>query len=43
MGPILMGIFTRITGSMRTGVISLIILFIIGLLIMIRLPKDIVN
>jgi MFS transporter, UMF1 family len=43
MGPILIGIFTRITGNMRVGVISLIILFIIGLFIILKLPKDIIN
>ena len=38
LGPFLVGVVTQITGKTNNGIISLIILFIIGGLIMIRVP-----
>lgn len=38
LGPFLVGVVTQITGKSNNGIISLIILFIIGGLIMIRVP-----
>ncbi|HNZ41028.1 MAG TPA: MFS transporter [Clostridia bacterium] len=39
MGPLLMGLFGIITGHSRYGILSLILLFIIGFVLLSRLPK----
>ncbi len=39
MGPLLVGITAQLTGSSSHGVFSLVILFIIGLVILIRVPE----
>ena len=39
MGPLLVGVTAQLTGSSSHGVFSLVILFIIGLLILIRVPE----
>lgn len=39
MGPLLVGVTAQLTGSSNHGVFSLVILFIIGLLILIRVPE----
>lgn len=39
MGPLLVGVTSQITGNSRTGVFSLIILFIIGILILAVVPE----
>jgi MFS transporter, UMF1 family len=39
MGPLLVGATAQITGSSSHGVFSLIVLFIIGLLILVRVPE----
>jgi MFS transporter, UMF1 family len=39
MGPLLVGITAQVTGNSSSGVFSLIILFIIGLLILIKVPE----
>lgn len=39
LGPLLMGAFAIITGHSRYGILSLIILFIIGYILLSRLPK----
>lgn len=38
MGPLLMGTITLITGNIRVSVLSLILLFAVGLTVMIKLP-----
>ncbi|MGM0875224.1 MAG: MFS transporter [Bacillota bacterium] len=46
MGPLLVGVTAQLTGNSSSGVFSLIILFIIGLLILARVPEpknDLVN
>ncbi|MBF7096948.1 MFS transporter [Alkalibacter mobilis] len=40
MGPILIGTITLITGDIRKAVMSLILLFGIGLILILRLPKE---
>ncbi|MBL4936532.1 MFS transporter [Clostridium sp. YIM B02515] len=40
MGPFLMGIVTQITGKSNYGVFSIILLFIIGGLILLRVPEN---
>ncbi len=37
IGPLLVGIMSQLTGSSRFGVLSIVILFIVGLILMIRL------
>lgn len=39
MGPVLMGITTQITGNSSYGVFSLVVLFIIGIFILVRVPN----
>jgi UMF1 family MFS transporter len=39
MGPLLMGLFAIITGHSRYGILSLILLFIVGFILLSRLPK----
>jgi MFS transporter, UMF1 family len=39
MGPLLVGVTSQITGNSRTGVFSLVILFIIGILILAIVPE----
>lgn len=39
MGPLLMGLFAIITGHSRYGILSLIILFLIGFILLSKLPK----
>lgn len=40
MGPILIGTITLITGDIRKAVLSLVILFGVGLVLILRLPKN---
>jgi UMF1 family MFS transporter len=40
MGPFLMGIVTQITGKSNYGVFSIILLFIVGGLILLRVPEN---
>ena len=37
MGPLLVGLMSQLTGSSRFGVLSILVLFIVGLILMIRL------
>jgi MFS transporter, UMF1 family len=39
MGPLLVGVTAQLTGDSNSGVFSLILLFIIGLLILVRVPE----
>lgn len=39
LGPFLVGIVTQITGKTNNGVVSLIILFVIGFIVMIKVPN----
>ncbi|OAS83051.1 MFS transporter [Metabacillus litoralis] len=39
MGPLLVGVTAQLTGDSNSGVFSLILLFIVGLLILIRVPE----
>ncbi|WP_338787947.1 MFS transporter [Metabacillus sp. FJAT-53654] len=39
MGPLLVGVTAQLTGDSNSGVFSLILLFIVGLLILVRVPK----
>ncbi|MDQ0230854.1 MFS transporter [Metabacillus malikii] len=39
MGPILVGVTAQLTGKSNTGVFSLIILFIIGMIVLARVPE----
>lgn len=41
MGPIFMGAITAATGNIRYGVLSIIALFAIGLVLFLKLPKDV--
>jgi len=43
MGPLLLGIVAQLTGSSNAGVLSLVVLFIIGGFILLKLPKEINN
>jgi UMF1 family MFS transporter len=46
MGPLLVGVTAQLTGNSSSGVFSLIVLFIIGILILTRVPEpktDLVN
>lgn len=38
IGPLLMGVFTTITGNSRYGVLSILILFIAGFLLLLKIP-----
>lgn len=40
LGPVLVGVIAKSTGSAQTGVLSLSMFFIIGLIILSRLPRD---
>ncbi len=40
MGPLLVGVTSQLTGSSNAGVLSLVLLFIIGLIILIRVPEQ---
>jgi MFS transporter, UMF1 family len=40
MGPLLVGVTAQLTGNSNSGVFSLIILFIIGILILTRVPEE---
>jgi MFS transporter, UMF1 family len=40
MGPLLVGITTQLTGNSTSGVFSLIVLFIVGILILMRVPEQ---
>jgi UMF1 family MFS transporter len=40
MGPLLVGVTTQLTGDSTSGVFSLIVLFIVGILILIRVPEQ---
>lgn len=40
MGPLLVGLVTQITGKTNNGVFSIIILFIIGGIILLKVPKE---
>ncbi|MBS4537124.1 MFS transporter [Clostridium sp. D2Q-11] len=40
MGPLLVGFITQVTGKTNNGVFSIIILFIIGGLILLKVPKE---
>ena len=39
MGPILVAVTAQLTGDSRFGVFSLVILFIIGLIVLSRVPE----
>ena len=39
IGPLLMGIFTTITGNSRYGVLSILILFIVGFILLVKVPS----
>ena len=39
MGPLLVGMTTQLTGSSANGVFSLVILFIIGIILLARVPE----
>lgn len=39
MGPLLVGVTAQLTGDSNSGVFSLILLFIVGLLILVRVPE----
>lgn len=39
MGPLLVGVTAQVTGNSSSGVFSLVILFIIGILILIKVPE----
>ena len=39
IGPLLMGIFTTITGNSRYGVLSILILFIVGFVLLVKVPS----
>ena len=36
MGPFLVGIVTQITGDVRNGVLSLILIFIVGVVLLLK-------
>ncbi len=39
MGPAIMGVVTQVTGSSQYGVLSIAVLFIIGLILLLRVPE----